>query len=81
MINNMYSVKDRLNGFTPPIPLSMDEVAERWFKELIDTNRLMQLSPDDFSLWYMGKFDTETGEYIDSEYRREVTHNGNENNL
>lgn len=63
MTLRMYAIKDRLNGFTTPIPFSMDEVAERWFHEMRTENTTMKLSPNDFGLWYMGTFDTETGKY------------------
>lgn len=76
MIMRLYSLKDRLNGFTPPIPFAMDEVAQRWFKEMISENTTVRLSPDDFSLWYMGEFNTDTGEITDNENRKEVVYNG-----
>lgn len=76
MIMRLYSLKDRLNGFTPAIPFAMDEVAQRWFKEMISENTTVRLSPDDFSLWYMGEFNTDTGEITDNENRKEVTYNG-----
>lgn len=61
MIMEMYSIKDRLNGFIPPIPLANEETAQRWFKEMITENITMKLSPNDFGLWYLGKWNTETG--------------------
>ena len=72
----LYSLKDRLNGYTPPIPFAMDEVAQRWFKEMMSENTTVKLSPDDFSLWYMGEFNTDTGELTDNENRKEVVYNG-----
>lgn len=76
MILKMYSIKDRLNGFIPPVPFSMDEVAQRWYKEMLTENTTMKLAPDDFSLWYIGEFNTETGELTDSENRKEIVYNG-----
>lgn len=61
MIMEMYSIKDRLNGFIPPIPLANEEIAQRWFREMISENITMKLAPNDFGLWYLGKWDTETG--------------------
>lgn len=76
MIMKLYSLKDRLNGLTPPIPLANDEVAQRWFKEMRTENLTVKMSPEDFSLWYMGEFNTETGEITDNENRKEIIYNG-----
>ena len=74
MTMKMYSLKDRLNGFTTPIPLASDEVAERWFMEMRTENITVKLNPQDFELWYMGEFDTETGVMTDNENRKEVVY-------
>lgn len=70
----MYAIKDRLTGFTTPIPLSNDEVALRWFKELTETDTSVRVSPDDYSLYHMGTYDSETGEYTND--IKEVVRNG-----
>lgn len=63
MIYNMYSIKDELNGYTTPIPITNDELAKRYFKEQVMTNQTIKNSKEDFSIWKMGGFNTETGEY------------------
>ena len=62
MMNKMYSIKDELNGFTPSIPFPSDEVAKRYFREIKENNITIKTTPQDFSLWKTGEFDTETGE-------------------
>ena len=64
MIMKMYSIKDELNGFGGPIPFMSEEIAERWFKTNMIENVNMKNNPKDYSLWYMGTFDTESGTYI-----------------
>ena len=64
MILNMYSIKDELNGYTCPIPMISEEVAERYFKDQMIGNVTMKNSPKDFSLWKMGTFDSECGTFM-----------------
>lgn len=64
MIYSMYSIKDELNGFTPPIPMLSDALAKRYFKDQLIGNPTMKNTPGDFSLYDMGTFDTESGTYI-----------------
>lgn len=64
MILEMYSIKDELNGYTTPIPMVSEEIAERYFKDQMLGNVTMKNSPKDFSLWKMGTFDTEAGNFI-----------------
>lgn len=64
MIIEQYSIKDRLNGFIPLQGLPNEPTAKRWFKEMMTTSTVMIQNPDDFTLWYMGTFDTDTGEFI-----------------
>lgn len=61
MILNMYSIKDELNGFAPPIPINNDEVAKRYFREQLANNPTFKLSPKDFSIWKVGEFATQEG--------------------
>lgn len=63
MIMEMYSIKDELNGYTTPIPMQSEEIAKRYFKDQYLGNPTVKNSPEDFSIWHMGTFDTETGEY------------------
>lgn len=64
MIMKMYSIKDEYNGFTSPIPVQNEESAIRYFKQQIESNPVLNLSPENFSFWEMGTFDTESGTYI-----------------
>lgn len=64
MMLEMYAIKDELNGFTTPIPFVGEELAKRYLKDQVLGNPTLKNSPKDFSLWRMGTFDTETGEYI-----------------
>lgn len=64
MILEMYAIKDELNGFTTPIPINTEEIAKRYFKDQMLGNPTMTNSKEDFSLWKMGTFDTESGTYI-----------------
>ena len=59
----MYALKDELNGFTTPIPFMNEELAKRYLKDQYMTNPTVKNTPEDFSLWKVGEFDTETGEY------------------
>lgn len=61
MTLKLYSIKDELNGYAPSIPLANDEVAKRYFREMLANNQTMKTEPKDFSIWYIGSFDTETG--------------------
>lgn len=64
MTLEMYSIKDELNGFTPPIPMVNDSVARRYLKDQMMGNPTMKNSPKDFSIWHMGQFDTEEGTWL-----------------
>lgn len=60
----MYAIKDELNGYTTPIPFMKEELAKRYLKDQYHTNPTIKNTPEDFSLYRMGTFDTETGTYI-----------------
>ena len=64
MIMEMYSIKDELNGYTTPIPMVNEKVAERYFKDQILGNPTMENSKEDFSIWKMGTFDSESGTFM-----------------
>lgn len=63
MIYTMYSIKDRLNGYTIPIPMLSDDLAKRYFKDQILGNPTLKNSPEDFTIEKVGVFNTETGEF------------------
>lgn len=60
MIISIYSINDALNGFANPTLQNNDAAAMRSFAEVFKD----VYSPADYSLWKIGKFDTETGELI-----------------
>lgn len=74
MTLEMYSIKDRLQKFIPPVPMSNEDVAQRWFKEMMHENITMRMTPEDFSLWKLGTWDSDTGEWIGD--IKEVIYNG-----
>lgn len=80
MKHEMYAIRDRLNGFTPPIPINDDEIAQRWFREMVHTSTTMKLSPSDFDLWHLGTWDSETGETINNVYPVAMKGGANGNN-
>lgn len=57
----MYAIKDRLNGFYNPLSIPNDDTALRYFQMMMGDNESMKIAPDDFSIWHIGTFDTETG--------------------
>ena len=75
MIMEMYSIKDRLQNFIPPVPMANEDIAQRWFKEMMHENTTMKLAPEDFGLWKLGEWNSDTGEW--TEDIREVIYRGN----
>lgn len=67
MILKMYAIKDELNGFTTPIPLPNDEIAKRYLLDQVKENPTIKNSPKDFSIWYVGEFDSELGRMLPDE--------------
>lgn len=66
----MYAIKDQLDGFTPPIPFTTDEIAIRWFLTMKETNVDIKHNPDHYTLYYLGDYDKEEGEFIND--KREI---------
>ena len=63
MIMNLYSVKDKLLGFAPPIPVDNDEAAIRWFEsEMAKRKNNDKMDPKYWDLYKIGTFNAETGE-------------------
>lgn len=63
MIMNLYSVKDKLLGFAPPIPVDNDKAAIRWFESQMATRRETdKMDPKYWDLYKIGTFNSETGE-------------------
>lgn len=57
----MYSMRDKLSGYQPPVPFINDETAIRWFKTQCLENPTIKNQPEDFELYYLGDFDTGNG--------------------
>lgn len=62
MIIDLYTIKDELSEFAPPIPLQDEENAKRYLRYKLETDEFMKLAPKDFSIWKCGEMNTETGE-------------------
>lgn len=69
MIMKMYAIKDELNGYTTPIPFMSEELTKRYFKDQYIGNPTINNSPKDFSIWEVGEYDTETGNYNNQEHK------------
>lgn len=61
MIYNLYSIRDKKSEFAAPVPVRDNDQAMRWFDNQIKTNAFMTEYKDDFELYKVGTFDTETG--------------------
>ena len=58
----MYCYKDKKVGFMPPVCDTADQTAIRRFTYDINTeNNMMNKFPDDYELYKVGEFDTDTG--------------------
>lgn len=62
MTINLYAIKDKINEFLPIQMLPNDQTAHRWFREMLENNPTMHLSPNDFEIYKLGTWDTVTGE-------------------
>lgn len=60
MIFNLYAIKDELSEFAAPLCIEDDAQAVRFFKNKVFENRMMMDNPEDFSIWKIGKYETET---------------------
>lgn len=67
MIQRLYSVKDKLAGFSQPTPDVSDATAKRNFSYAINNNDAMNFSPSDYDLYYVGCFDTNKGLFAGTE--------------
>ena len=60
MIVKLYSVRDKLVGFNPPIGFKDDKVAIRWFESFCEQKRVQEFTESKyFDLYCVGTFDTE----------------------
>lgn len=58
----LYTIKDELSEYGFPMAFQNRGIAERYFQNLTETDNMIRNNPSDFSLWKIGKFDTEKGE-------------------
>lgn len=61
MIYNIYSVRDRLTGYTGLVLDQTDETASRSFGNSFAAGSIQQYKPTDFDLYCLGQFDTIKG--------------------
>lgn len=61
MIIKMYTIRDRMTEFGFPMPMENQESAKRYFRSRLNEVPIMKDNPEDFTLWYVGLFDTENG--------------------
>lgn len=62
MLCPMYAVRDSLTGFMTPTVDANDASAMRGFQHAVKATRdVMHTYPEDFSLYRIGAFDTDTG--------------------
>lgn len=63
MIYNLYSVKDKLLGFAPPMPVDNDKAAIRWFEsQMAIRKNTDKMDPKYWDLYKIGTFNSDTGE-------------------
>lgn len=61
MTLKMYVIRDRYTQFGFPMPFGSNEEAKRYFANRIKEVPLMRDNPQDFTLYYVGIYDTEKG--------------------
>lgn len=74
MIMNMYSIKDAKSDFGAPVPIQDNEMAKRWFDNQVKTTPFLNNYPEDFALYNLGTFDTETGKIEPIPFPEEIMH-------
>lgn len=68
----IYSVRDELSGFLPPALYDNEELAKRDFKYMCVNNEQIKMSPSDYTLYFLGEFDTDLGTLTQLELPRHV---------
>lgn len=65
MIVKLYSVRDKLIGFNPPIGFKDDKVAIRWFEAFCKQKKEQEYTEAKYyDLYCIGTFDTEKAELV-----------------
>lgn len=59
----IYSLKDVKSGFMSLMLFKNDDLAKRSFKNMLSdpTPNLVTMNPEDFELWCIGEFDSDSG--------------------
>lgn len=66
----LYALRDdKMATFNCPVKIENDAVAVRQFGDLVtgDKEGLIGKHPNDFSLWFLGEFDIDTGRFFQSD--------------
>lgn len=64
-MENLYSIKDKLVGYTGPLMFKDDKVAIRWFEQKCRQMKDTEYSDNKYyDLYLVGQFDPETGEIV-----------------
>lgn len=74
MIMNLYSIRDFKSDFGAPVPIKDDEQAKRWFDNQVKTTPFLNEYPEDFGLFMVGTFETETGAITGVSLPQEIMH-------
>lgn len=72
---NLYALRDNKVGtFNPPVKIQNDAAAIRMFGDMVqrDTDSIVGQHPEDFSLWFVGTFDDESGELSQTDLVRSL---------
>lgn len=58
----MYAIRDEAAAaYCPPAIEQYDDIAIRKFRMAIEGDATINFAPADFSLWYLGEYDNESG--------------------
>lgn len=60
MIFKLYAIKDELSEFAAPVTIETEEQAKRYFRQLVETTKMIKDNPEDFSIWEIGTYNTES---------------------
>lgn len=64
----LYAIRDlKANGFTPPMLYVNEGVARRDFDYRLHNDQSMGFSPNDYDLYEIGEYDSETAQMIGKE--------------
>lgn len=62
MIVKLYSIRDKLTGYNPPIAFKDERIAQRWFESFCKQKKDQEyIEPKYYELYEVGTFDTENG--------------------